>query len=331
MEAFVSAATVDAEGDTLLVRWEIFGEMDAPFDLGVGPTPEAVDHVHVLTVDRRQRQVRIDGVGAGRHYVSIAPHGVGGTLVVADRRVPFEGVTNFRDLGGYPTSGGGRTRWGRVFRSDALHRLTESDLDRYHSLGLHAVYDLRGDAERDLHPNPFPSTQLALLAQATQAIPTEESARAMALDSIAGERVLHKLYQGMLANAGLLLGRLLSRLSDPDALPAVFHCTGGKDRTGISAALLLELLGVPRAQVLDDYQLTSTYRRLEHQTESYQNLLTMGMAPEAAAAVLGAPRWAMAEALEILDRDYGGVESYLIGPAGMPPSTLERLRELLVA
>ena len=331
MTVIVSAATVDTDAGDLLVQWEITGAPDAPVDIAIGPTPEAVDHAHVLTVDGPQRQARLAGSGPGRHYVSIAPHGGGGALVVAERRVVFEGVTNFRDLGGYPTSGGGRTRWGRVFRSDALHRLTADDLIRYEALGLHAVYDLRGDAEREQYPNPFPSLHLSLLAQVAQAVPTAESARATALDAGAGEKVLHGLYQGLLAHAGPLFGRLLSGLSDPEALPAVFHCTGGKDRTGISAALLLDFLGVARPLVLDDYELTARYRLLEHQTESYQNLLAMGMSPEAAAAVLGAPRWAMAEALDVLDQDYGGAESYLTGPAGMPASTLERLRELLVA
>ena len=109
--------------------------------------------------------------------------------------------------------------------------------------------------------------------------------------------MLREMYRGLLRNAGPTFGLLLGALAAPDGLPAVFHCTGGKDRTGMSAALLLELLGVPRSHVLDDYELTSRYRLRQHQTESYESLLAMGMGPEAAGAVLGAPRWAMAETL----------------------------------
>jgi hypothetical protein len=68
----------------------------------------------------------------------------------------------------------------------------------------------------------------------------------------------------------------------------------------------------------------------EHQTESSETLLATGMAPEAAAAVLGAPRWAMEGALDELDRDYGGAEAYLRGPAGLDAATVERLRQLLI-
>jgi protein-tyrosine phosphatase len=133
----------------------------------------------------------------------------------------------------------------------------------------------------------------------------------------------------MLADAGPLFGRLLTGLASADGLPAVFHCTGGKDRTGMSAALLLELLGVPRSVVLDDYELTSQFRRREHQMETYENLLAIGMSAEAAGAILGTPRWAMDEALSVLDDEYGGVERYLTNHAGMPVDTLLELRARL--
>ncbi len=98
----------------------------------------------------------------------------------------------------------------------------------------------------------------------------------------------------------------------------------------MSAALLLELLGVPRQLVLDDYELTSRYRLRQHQNESYDGLRAAGMGPEAAGAVLGTPRWAMEETLQELDDTYDGAAAYLAGPAGMTPATLERLRQALV-
>jgi protein-tyrosine phosphatase len=321
-------ALVEPEGGGLVVRWTLDGD-DVGVDIGVGPGPEAIDHVHTHTVPAGERSVRIDDVSRapGRHYVSVAPHGGGGAVVAAERRVPFEGVTNFRDLGGYRTTSGRRTRWGLVFRSDALHRFTSEDRRLYEALGLHVVYDLRNDDERGLHPNPFASTQITLLSRDADApLPDRSDWQ----DADAGERMLREMYGGLLANAGPTFGRLLAGLAEPEALPAVIHCTGGKDRTGMAAALLLELLGVPRQQVLDDYELTSRYRLREHQTESLENMLAAGMAPEAAAAVLGCPRWAMAGALEELDDRYRGIDAYLTGPAGLAPATLERLRGTLV-
>jgi len=329
MSSSVTDALVESDATGLLVQWSLEGD-DPGVDIGVGPTPEAIDHVHALTAEAGRRSARIDdpGPGTGRHFVSVAPRGGGGALVAAERRVAFEGVTNFRDLGGYPTAGGGRTRWGRVFRSDALHRFTPEDRRRYDALGLSAVYDLRNDEERDRHPNPFPSIEMTLLSRpADEPLPADRADRQ---DAAAGEQMLREMYGGMLAHAGPTFGRLLGGLAEPGRLPAVIHCTGGKDRTGMTAALLLELLGVSRQQVLDDYELTSRYRLREHQMESFEGMLAAGMAPEAAAAVLGAPRWTMAGALEELDDTYGGIDAYLTGPAGMAAATLEALRTELV-
>ena len=147
---------------------------------------------------------------------------------------------------------------------------------------------------------------------------------------VGGADALRSWILGLLDHAGPLFGRLFQGLASPGGLPAVFHCTGGKDRTGLSAALLLELLGVPRDQVLDDYALTARFRRREHQTESYQNMLESGMPPEAAAAALGAPRWVMADALQHLDEAYGGARAYLRSEGRVGPGTLDVLVGSLV-
>ncbi len=322
MPPAVTRAVLERDGSDLVVHWELAGG-DVSVDVAVGPTPEAVDHAHAVTVEAGRRSARLANLAGGHGYVSVAPHGGGSAVVAGERRLPFEGVTNFRDLGGYRVAGGGQVRWGRVFRSDALHRFTREDLARYRALGLRAVYDLRSEAERDRYPNPVPSVALPLISQANPGEPVPGA------EPAAGERVLREMYAGLLANAGETFGYLLGRLADPDGLPAVFHCTGGKDRTGMSAALLLEMLGVEREQILDDYELTSRYRLREHQTESYENLLARGLGPEAAAVVLGAPRWAMAEALQVLDDRHGGIEAYLSGPAGLSTPTVQRLRDLL--
>ena len=80
-----------------------------------------------------------------RWFVSVAAHGGGPAVVCADRRVHFEGATNFRDLGGYRTRSGAVVRWGRIFRADSLHGLSSDDLVLYETLGMRAVFDLRGE------------------------------------------------------------------------------------------------------------------------------------------------------------------------------------------
>jgi protein-tyrosine phosphatase len=244
------------------------------------------------------------------------------------RRVRFEGVINFRDLGGYVTDSGGRTRWGQVFRSDALHRLTAADLLGYERFGIRTVYDLRSDEERTLRPNPMTSRVIAL----ESLIPREGflddgSALQTAEDA---ERRLRDVYLAILATAGPLFGELFSDLVTPGGLPAVFHCAGGKDRTGLTAALLLTWLGVDRDTVLDDFELTNLFLTAERRQEVTELFMARGMSSEAAAALLGAPRWAMADALSELDAEHGGIEAYLRGPGAMSAEALEALRRMLV-
>src|SRR5579864_3979827 len=101
MGVAVAYVEVETQPDgSLLVQWELEGE-PAPVDVAVGTTPEHLDHRHQRTVDAGERRIVLPVADRGRHFVSVAPHGGGPAVVAADRRVPFEGVSNFRDLGGY--------------------------------------------------------------------------------------------------------------------------------------------------------------------------------------------------------------------------------------
>ena len=248
---------------------------------------------------------------------------------VHTRRLEFEGVENFRDLGGYPTADGGHTVWGQIFRSDSLHKLSPSDLVAFERMGVRMVYDLRGDEERSTHPNPFDSVQLAVVGQPRNGDRRTIEAAAFRAASD-GEQLLRDLYIGMLLHSAPLFGVLLTGFVEPTNRPAVFHCHAGKDRTGIAAALLLLAVGVDRETILDDYELTRRYRTPDHQQDSLANLLALGMSPEAAAGVMTAPRWAMQDALDAIDSDFGGIDAYLTGPAGMTPSSLRELRASFV-
>jgi protein-tyrosine phosphatase len=204
-----------------------------------------------------------------------------------------------------------------------LHKLTEADLKAFDALGVRTVFDLRGDAERAEFPGPFDSIHLPILGRPEDAEPLAPDPE---LTVEGGERMLRDLYVGALTHSAAKFGVLLTALADPARLPVVFHCHGGKDRTGISAAILLLALGVDRETVLDDYELTRRFRTTEHQQDSLAKMLAAGVAPEAAAGVLGAPRWAMAEAIDAIDATYGGIYAYLTTVVGMRPETLEQLR-----
>ncbi len=247
---------------------------------------------------------------------------------ISRRRIELDGARNFRDLGGYPSLLGGTTRWGRIFRSDRLDTLTLGDLDVLTELGVVTVYDLRTDEERDRAPDPIPSVHIPILSRFMASRPIPDFGALVEHDQ--GVRFMSDMMIGLLTHAGPEIGQILTGFADPATTPAVFHCTAGKDRTGLIAALLLEWLGVDRDTVIDDFVLTEQFHVLDEDHHAFRRMLERGIGPEAAAGALGAPRSMMAETLHELDTTFGGVETYLTDQAGIGRQVLEDLREHLL-
>jgi protein-tyrosine phosphatase len=244
------------------------------------------------------------------------------------RLIRFEGASNFRDLGGYSSALGGEVRWAMVYRAGRLDRLTALDLEDLAALGVRTVLDLRREDEREQSPDPMPSLHLCLMSkvQAKRPLPHAE----LLVEHDHGVQFMRELYSGLLAHAAAEIGSLFTTLAAPDAMPAVFHCAVGKDRTGLVAALLLTWLGVDRETVLDDFELSDEHVGQAQRDELVRRMADRGIGPEAAAGILGASRESMAAALDELDTRYGGIEHYLREHCAVDPDALETLRELLL-
>ena len=166
----------------------------------------------------------------------------------------LDGAPNFRDLGGHRTVDGLRVRSGLVFRSGHLAKLSDSDLERFTDGRVRTVVDFRPQMEREM-------TGIDRLPNATEyvAIPIGDPSMAPHVKQALEEgdfTVLPDLRQAnrnLINSFGEQLGRMISMTATTDNLPLVFHCIGGKDRTGMAAALLLTILGVPWETVRDDY------------------------------------------------------------------------------
>ena len=248
--------------------------------------------------------------------------------LIRTRLVRFEGASNFRDLGGYRSALGGTVRWGMVYRAGRLDRLTPSDLGEFKALGIRTVFDLRREDEREQAPDPVPNVHLCLMSkvQAKSPLPHAE----LLVEHDHGVQFLRELYRGLLAHATTEIGTLFSTLAEPDAMPAVFHCAVGKDRTGLVAALLLTSLGVDREAVLDDFELTNEHVDQAQREQLVRRMADRGIGPEAAAGILGAPRECMAGALDELESQYGGIERYLREQCGVDSDALRTLRRTLL-
>jgi protein-tyrosine phosphatase len=168
------------------------------------------------------------------------------------RHLQFESCRNFRDLGGYPGTGGRRTRWRRLFRADGLAQLSAADRAVLASLGVRIVIDLRTDLEvesRGRLPDVEGVTYHHL--PLTDTLPGAENAPEWDDAGFVAQR-----YASFVEGGTASLGTAIDLLSEPGNLPAVFHCSVGKDRTGVLAAVVLGLLGVPDDVIVDDYALS---------------------------------------------------------------------------
>jgi hypothetical protein len=247
------------------------------------------------------------------------------------RHVTFEACYNYRDLGGYLTADGRRVRWGTLFRSDTLHRLTTADVEEFRGLGLSTVIDLRSRTEIEDHgrvevaEGTFTWHNVPMLDNVKLA-PKEPTAVARpdppALAPGEGYiRIVEQFSES--------LGEVFTLLSQDGALPAVFHCTSGKDRTGIVAALTLDLLGVPDATIVADYALT------EEANERSMSWISLHE-PDFAAYLAEIPyesRAARPERirgfLDLFRYQFGSTEEFLTG-LGVAEGRLRALRDRLL-
>lgn len=184
----------------------------------------------------------------------------------ASRRLPLDGAHNARDLGGYAGVDGRRVRWGRLYRSDALGELSDDDVSYLARLGVQQVVDFRSDLEREREPDRLPASPAprvvlrpifgeALDPQTLRDRILSGGARRdeMAEMLVAGNRAFVTEFAGVYSD-------FLRDLANPENLPVLFHCTAGKDRTGILAAVVLAALGVSDDDIVHDYMLTAECR-----------------------------------------------------------------------
>lgn len=233
------------------------------------------------------------------------------------RELTLEGSANFRDLGGLLTGDGQRVRNRFVYRSDALHGLTAADMVQFSALRIALLVDLRSNAEIE-RSGPSP-----LVAGGSRVLHAPIIREAGAPRDLDPETRMEILYGHMLDGGRDSFGEIFTALAQGDNLPAVIHCAAGKDRTGVTVALLLRLLGVLDEAIVLDYALTDRnmarlIERLELSGGAADGVTYpphfMRAAPETMEAFLAA-----------LDGVWGSANAYLT-EAGVAPDHIATLR-----
>jgi protein-tyrosine phosphatase len=237
------------------------------------------------------------------------------------RRIELEGVSNFRDLGGYKTTDGKSVAWGRFFRSDTLAALTDGDMEAICALGVNAAVDLRYSTERAEEPSRFLGHDQVEVLE----LGLEKSSYDRAVDDYKllpdAAEIAHGYMTENYRNYPFFYAKgyatLMRRLGAGDRM--IVHCTAGKDRAGTGAALTLSALGVPRETVFEDYLLTNQYWDRAGREKP-------GMDAATVASIFSAREEYLHAAFSAIESRCGTVERYLEEVLGLDEADLDALR-----
>ncbi|WP_307445107.1 MULTISPECIES: tyrosine-protein phosphatase [Chryseobacterium] len=240
------------------------------------------------------------------------------------RKIPMQGTDNFRDIGGYKTKDGKTVKWGKIYRSAALNKLTTSDTLELKKLAVKTVFDFRGPYEIAIAKDNLPKgIQWINLPYGSENI-------GKTMIDFTNEKKMDSLLIAVYTDLPNLTKRykpVFQQILCSDE-PIVYHCTAGKDRTGMATALLLYALGVPESTIMQDYLASNYYRKAEiNKVITIPTKDGMKTLPKSVQQVK--KEWLMATVHAII-KQYGSIDNYLQKEMGIGPEEIQILRKKLL-
>jgi len=250
-----------------------------------------------------------------------------------NRHIPLAGGFNFRDLGGYQTRSGQYIENGRIYRSGVMAWLTDTDLNTLKKLNIRKIIDFRANSERESHPTRWhTNSETDIWARDYSMSGADLGGRMQESDfSLSAiDSFYHELYTHLI-DIQMDAYRIFFQSLAQQKTPLVFHCTAGKDRTGVAAALLLEFLGVDRETIMQDYLQTEGHMdqmcsllaknsgnfMSEHPIEKWQPV--MRSKPQYLDAMFA-----------MLDQNYDGAAGYVTSALGLEADAGNQIRSNLL-
>ena len=260
------------------------------------------------------------------------------------RHISLEGQSNFRDIGGYKTSDGRTVKWGEVYRTGELPRLTDEDVEILKTLDLQMVHNFLLEEEiaqrgQDRLPS---STQLVdnpIKTSADDLVLAVLEARKTGDFSVVPPDLNKEVHRILAQEGREEYAAMIRALSDPENRPFAYHCSHGVHRTGTATAILLSALGVPWETVRKDYLLSNTYRAEENDKRIEQ---LRGEAAKTLGVPIDKVDTTNMEAfyilqgdyidgtLEVIQQEYGSMEGYFHKGLGLSDEEVDNLRQQLL-
>ena len=255
------------------------------------------------------------------------------------RLLNFEGIANFRDLGGYITQDGRTVRWGKLYRSGTLADASRSDLQYLEEIELSTLIDFRSSAEKEEEPNTLPEPLYFEVVE----IPTLDDGNKAMIGEVM-ERIESGNFDGFDPNHFMLeanrqfastftpqFSQFIHTVLEASGEPVAWHCSAGKDRTGFASAILLRILGVPRDLVMGDYMASKTHALEARSRDLMMIRIFSGSEAEQKMAVLmGVEKAWLEAAFDTIDERWGDFDTYVHEGLGLQDSDISRLKATLL-
>ena len=276
--------------------------------------------------------------------VSLALAACGGDLYagmpdhVKKRHVALDGAANFRDLGGYATNDGRSVKWGMLFRSDNLGHLSDDDVAKVSALGINLVCDFRSKPEKAEEPDRLPTSDppaVAALEIGVEGFVVNDLRDRIRSGNTEGLDLRGMLIEGnrqFATTQAPVYAAMFERITQPQNLPALVHCSAGKDRAGFAAAAILSVLGVPRETVMADYLLTNHYTAAATERRLLMiELMSFTRADsDALRPLFGVEPAYLEAAFDSIAKNYGDFDTYRREALGLDDREVEEFRALVL-
>lgn len=305
-------------------------------DLYVTDRPDAtIADARLVSANDRDGHETVTVTASGRPYFLLRDRQDDSVVETAERVLPLQQGSNFRDIGGYPAAGGKQVRWGMIFRSGATPLLTTDDQAAVRGLGLRTMVDLRSNEERVFAPSRIEGVEYRAIGYSMLAMMPRTDTGTPAAAMRNGADLYRNFPKFFAPHLRVVFGSLLQGRG-----PVAYNCSAGQDRTGFATAMVLSALGVPRETIIQDYLLSTRLRRPEFEMPPIDPTLHKGNPVAQMFASYGQPGPArtpqplveadgtpfLAGALGEIERKWGSVDAYLRQEIGLSDADLMKLR-----
>lgn len=238
--------------------------------------------------------------------------------------VPVQGATNFRQLGGYATQQGTHVKSGKLFRSGELSKLTDADVKLLADQHINHIVDFRNDQEVATAKDRLPAGAAYLQLPAG----SENLGNFMSTlpKLTTGDSLMTSFYSQTSHLKAKYQPFFQELLKTPDNSALLFHCTAGKDRTGIGAAMLLYVLGVPGETIMTDYLASNDYRKAENE-KMVAGMTKMGIKEQVAKDITGVKEIYLQATYMAIVKQYSSMDNFISKELGLTAADIALLRK----